>query len=237
MEEASCIIDPMNQSGNILFLILIAVALFAALSYAVTQSTRSGTGSSNKEQMAINIAQLTQYPVGVRTAVVRMVIGGIDPTDLEFNAPSVFDDLTSTKVGVFHPDGGGATYILPPDALVQGTSPVSNQWFFNADFEVLNLGTSVSGDLAGNEYIALLPGISDSACDRINSDLGIGPDVETSFLAISRITKNMDNNYVLPSSEYVIGGDSFSLSLAGQPFGCIKLAGLFNYYYHVLLEQ
>ena len=65
-----------GERGNVLFLILIAVALFAALSYAVTQSTRSGSGDASGETNLISSAQLTQYPAGIRTSIVRMIIAG-----------------------------------------------------------------------------------------------------------------------------------------------------------------
>ena len=74
-----------------LFLILIAVALFAALSYAVTQSSRSGSGDANSEKSLVSGAEVTQYPAGVRTAIVRMVISNnISVDQLYFDDPSTF---------------------------------------------------------------------------------------------------------------------------------------------------
>lgn len=117
-----------NTSGNALFLILIAVALFAALSYAITSSGRGG-GNINKEQAQILAAQLTQHTARMRSAVQRlMLLNGCADTDLAFysaSGPYMGDhayptpDETTIKpeCNLYDPDGGGLTSEYVPDGI------------------------------------------------------------------------------------------------------------------------
>lgn len=156
-----------SENGNVLFLILIAVALFAALSYVVTQSTRSGSGSSEKEKTILNAAQATQYTTSLRTALARMIIGGVPIENIHFNVPGN-QGAISTKLLVFHPQGGGANYQdAVPDLSVGGT-PLG--WTYNANFDVPGIGTDGVG---GNDVIAFLPGVSAPVCKQLNEELGI----------------------------------------------------------------
>jgi hypothetical protein len=93
--------EPSTQKGNALFLILIAVALFAALSYAVTQSGR-GSGNIDRETKVLETSQMYQYLSQIRAEVQRMVlIKGCSDTDITFyNAPA------KPECGIFSPEGG-----------------------------------------------------------------------------------------------------------------------------------
>lgn len=151
-----------SQSGNVLFLILIAVTLFAALSYAVTQSTRSGGGDASKEKNLIEASVLLQYGASVRQAVIRMKVGqSIASEDLLFDNPASFSSLTANEIprAVFHPNGGGAIY--------------QNGWDFTSSFAVTNIGTTDNMDPLGTSDIIAIKNVSKDLCFEINKKSGI----------------------------------------------------------------
>lgn len=237
-----------NESGNVLFLILIAVALFAALSYAVTSSSRSGGGDANNETNLISSATITQYPASVRTAILRMqVSGGVDIANLQFNPPSDFDNCTNSNTRcVFHPSGGGATYVTAPADVMDSNSP--GTWTFNGDFEIENIGITTSGSAAGNEIIAFLPDIKEGVCSRINTELGISGipnssgDVAGADATTEGYLRIMDNATGFATTNDISfgtnGADEFTGGeLDGQPYGCFQNNGGDYVYYHVIAEQ
>lgn len=159
-----------SEKGNVLFLILIAVALFAALSYVVTQSTRSGGGSTEREKNILSSAQMTQYPTALRTSIIRMVLGGVSVESIRFNDPSNAGSISTNQL-VFHPNGGGAGFQdAPADLSASGNTPLA--WVYNANFDVPGIGIDEAG---GNDIIAFLPGVSQGVCKQVNEQLGITP--------------------------------------------------------------
>lgn len=72
------------QRGNALFLILIAVALFAALSYAVTR-TGAGQGSISREEQLLAFSELDQFNEQLASAISRLVlVNGCALTEIGF---------------------------------------------------------------------------------------------------------------------------------------------------------
>jgi len=240
--------DRSGERGNVLFLILIAVALFAALSYAVTQSTRSGSGDASSETNLINSAQLASYPAGVRTAVVRMVIGGVAVDNLNFDTPA--NATSDFEYNVFHPTGGGAVYQIAPKDLMDPSA--SGEWIYSSQYEIEDVGQT-TGTITGTEIIAFLPGVTRNVCKKLNDEVGIttangantdgipgtadlgaappGEPVDTEGM-----TLNAPGSPGITAYTATIGGE-----LAGQPFGCYRVGAIgataVYVYYHVLVER
>ncbi len=123
----------MKQNGNALFLILIAVALFAALSYAVTQSGRGG-GSIDREQIAIDAASAIQFASSVEQQITKnSLLRTYDQLlfdDGAFNAsgttyPPDGTTPTGSSIGIFNQEVG-LTPIVPPENLFFTISAASS---------------------------------------------------------------------------------------------------------------
>lgn len=106
----------MWSSGNVLFLILLAVALFAALSYAVTQSIGGGVVDISSEQSDLDTAKQQSIQANIDGALWRLkLINGCKDNEISYETPNG-DNANPDAPGdnschVYHPDGGGVPYI------------------------------------------------------------------------------------------------------------------------------
>lgn len=232
-----------SQSGNILFLILIAVALFAALSYAVTQTT--GPGNNSKEETSlISGAQVSQYPSIIKTALVRMSVSkNLDHDEIYFNRPSggdytgINDDPdnhANPERFVFHPSGGGVTYQSPADSVLTADG---DEWYFSALQAIQDVGSTRP------DVVAYLPGIAKSVCESINSKLGIDtmPVHNDHALSVfqSNIGPSLDEISLLdtPAATNIIGDEASEALLAGKTAGCFETTDTKYVYYQTLIER
>ena len=174
-----------KNNGNALFLILIAIALFGALSYAVTNSGRGG-GNVDKETLKLSISTLVQQAGSIKTAVTRAtLLNGLEPFELEFTN-SVYKayynnqydnpDCNSSDCRVFDPDGGGAPFPEVPKDIVEDCASnctasyqvdIDPYWRFFGDHVVKGFGSDQKFEVFAGVRV------SKQVCIAINDELGI----------------------------------------------------------------
>jgi hypothetical protein len=215
-----CRTDRSTERGNALFLILIAVVLFAALSFAITQSNRSTGSSAGEETNTVSGSNVTQYASAIRTGVTRMLVKGVVLEDIKFDTPSDAGYTTSTTEQVFHPQGGAVVFQAPDPNITDAGS----KWvYFLAP--VKDMGTS------SNDAVAVLTKIRRGVCQQINRQVTGSTAIPT--LATTIAASALDALvYATPSANTFDFG-----STPNRPYGCFADSdGTFNYM-HVLAEQ
>jgi hypothetical protein len=236
-----------RESGNVLIFILIAVALFGALSFVMSDGSRVGQGMVGSEQDKLAASEILNYAGQVRDAVKMLRVKGCSDTQISFhsaltpnnnntNAPADF------SCHVFHQKGGGMNFVMPPGIYTQQRAPVVS---FDANSCVYNIGTgTTSCDVANVDLLIDMLPLTRDVCVAINNALGIGePNAEPANAVTSPAL--MDENYPFngtygPASRERIGHETGS-PLAGKPTGCYKGASGYatNMYvfYQVLIAR
>lgn len=151
------------QSGSTLFYVLIAVALFAALTYALSRSTDSGKNLS-AEKSRLLASEVIDTGNRYGEAVSRLRLKGIADTTVSFEHGTDYVNAacTTDSCRVFAFAGAGLEWEDPPSGVNAGQA-----WGFTGDLAIGNIGTSAA------DQMAILPGITRDMCHRINVLLGI----------------------------------------------------------------
>lgn len=207
------------RSGNVLFLILIAVALFAALSYAVTSSNRGGTGNTKAEQAELQATALLNYVNEFRTASLRMRMTGNCKAEqfsfesAPYNETNIYTQYPNAnapsdkRCHFFHPAGGGISLKKASELKASiGTTYTAS--------------CKINGLNANNYLILGAGGIPYETCKAINQALGYNaPSFEP-----NQVPYNCSASHFIGS--YTTGG--LIVSETRQPAGCIIGTGSAN---------
>lgn len=201
------------SNGNALFLILIAVALFAALSYAITQSGRGSTGI-DREKASIAAARIEQYASQMQQKIQRLVtlnhcsdgqISFNNDSDGDGNYVDADDDNNNPNspsdgsCHLFHTNGAN----LAPfkmDGLID-TSQSAQRHYGEAPvigrqcIDGVGSGTTDchTGTAANAELILFFPYVTEAICKALNTNI------------ISTIPTEGGNFYTDPTESWFTG--------------------------------
>ncbi|MAZ76369.1 MAG: hypothetical protein CMH31_03605 [Micavibrio sp.] len=154
------------------------VALLGALYYTFSSGFRSGEANLSKERANLYATEILDYAQSIKQAVQTLQINGCDETEVSFeNNISSFNYANSNSptdgsCHVFHPSGGGLTYIIPNEAWLDSSFAPTYPgnfatWWFSTAPQLEGVGTS-EADLK-----LTLNFINTDICITINDRLGV----------------------------------------------------------------
>lgn len=216
-------------------MILIAVALFAALSYAVANMMRTGGGEQQiGEQKAGLLAdEVMAYGRRLRQVAQSLEISsGCDEAQISFEAAGLtgYDHTPAAdpRCGLFHENGGGLAYIKPSTDFGAVTD-----WVFTGGLNVQGVGTDCASGDSCTELLAVLSGLDLPVCEAINAKLGIvtpdgAPPVQDGVIAFDKFTGDL--TYTATVTDQA-GTDV----LKGQQAGCSRPSDSDAYFFYQTL--
>ena len=243
-----------GNAGNALLLILIATALFAALSYTVFLSGKNARTLSD-EELALGVAQMLDYASKVDQAVRHVMLeNGCTETQVSFLWDSDGDGSSETNgddwnynplsppdnsCHIFEPEGGGLVYQDIPQAIA--ADPIDyvdvdtdSFYWFTSQNELQGIGESyASGSDNGTDIVMFGLNITEDACKYINRRLNIGSDITQ-----TNVMMTPNHNGEFPEAHNDIFNTAGSADLAGKMQGCVLENNISSYhYFHVLIVR
>ncbi len=214
------------QRGNILFLILLAVVLFAALTVAVGRGERGQVKDISAERASTLAAQLVQHASLIENTVLRsMTIDGIPDYGFDFSGLSNSSANSTCTVSACKIFSGKASPLLIPEWASIDTS--NSRATFRTPV-VIDVGTSQP------DLIIYYTHLKTAVCEAINQNLGISVNLALpeSFGTAGGYTATLTS---FPTEQGMLGDEV--VTLKGRRGGCFYNGSVGNVFYWVLLAR
>ena len=183
-----------QQRGSALIYVLIAIVLFAALSFSLGRQTDSNEASAlSDEKVELYATQIISTASQIKSTIDQMLFSGADASELDFQYPP--NDTGTLIYKVYHPHGGGLNRPNLPSEVIASTStnPVPGWYlgrFNNVDWTPLAAGNTagVGGAEAPYEEIILTAyGINAAVCANINEKITGSPSIPVMTNSIKNV--------------------------------------------------
>ncbi|MAI61209.1 MAG: hypothetical protein CBB87_01815 [Micavibrio sp. TMED27] len=238
-----------KQSGNVLFLILIGVALFASLTFVVGNMLRSsGAEQISEEKVKLYVTDVLNYGRQMKQVVSDMRISN-NCSDMDISFTRASGDAYEHSPAApdickaFHPSGGSmGLFRVKEDILVDSTSVTKSTGYgdihFSGDADIDTIGTACSdgSDSECRELLLLIPYLKQQVCDEINTQLNISGYAAKNINEHDYLDADKFKGYYATDGNASIGFGSNELD--GKAAGCFSEPDHPSYtFYQVLIAR
>lgn len=225
-----------RESGNVFFYIFLGVALFGALTLAVSKGGRVSSSNLTREQMQLRATEIIDYSDAVSKAVGIVRLRGVTLENLRFAAPTLniadYGDASLIDKAnlIFDPNGGAIVYRDAGKASVNLGNGAYNFVALNA---IQDFGTTCA-TASCSDIVMVLSDIRPEICRAINVYAGI-TDAATIIPADSTFLLTGKFNGTISGPAEIIGNEAGSAAVSGKPYACLtSTADGLNHFYRVL---
>lgn len=164
-----------NNSGNAVVYVLIALALFGALSLTLSrQSEQADSSELDAQLVELYSTKTIQYANTAKNVIDQMLSYGTSITELDFVLPSQssFDDSPYLHK-LYHPSGGGLNYTRAESEIFSGTgADPAPGWHIG--YNDVEWTPSTTEDVILTAHL-----IDESICAALNEKMSGSPDIPT----------------------------------------------------------
>jgi hypothetical protein len=226
-----------KERGNALIYVLIAIALFAALSFTLgRQMQGSGDSAMTEDRAELYATQIIAYAAQAKSAIDQMKFSGTQIASLNLTRPGAAGFETGSPIHkLYHPQGGG----LAPGRLPEGATSQTNNdppagWYLGM-FNNVEWSRTGAADviLTAHQIDALICGI-------INEKI-------TGSRTIPTLSGAEIKEILIDEDEYSAGTNSdFTTDASGTPVCaecdkkaslCVRGSGQNNYAFYTVLAD